>query len=172
MRDHQKQRVYDAESVAFEGTPLADRISEGEAQASYREVLDSEWWIWRDVEIVSARADMVNHVGKANRNRVWTSAGKASRYTLSHELAHVLVARLGLFDPGHGAAFRRVHLYTAHAIYGEPYRDLLLTAYTAFELPIDLTPLDLPAAPSVPIINIDAMSIATAPTGGWNRSTS
>lgn len=169
MRDTQRQQVYDAESVAFIGTPLVDRISEGEAQASYREVLDSDWWIWRDVEIVSARADMVKHGGKANRNRVWTSAGKTNRYTVSHELAHVLVARLGLHDSGHGAAFRRIHLYTAHAIFGEPYRDLLLQAYTAFELPIDLTPLKLPAAPTVPVINIDAFSIATAPVGGWRK---
>jgi hypothetical protein len=169
MRDPHRQRVYDAERIAFENTALADRIAEGEIKSSYREVIDSPWWIWRDVEVVSARADMVSHGGKANRNRIWTSAGRIHQYTVSHELAHVLVSRLGLFDPGHGAAFRRTHLHTVHAIYGEPYRDLLLQAYTAFELPIDLTPLELPAAPTVPIINIDALSIATAPTGGWRR---
>ncbi len=168
-RDKDKQKVYDAESDAFLDTPLADLIREEEVVAGYRAVLASPVWQWSPVNIRSGRVDITRCGGYESRDGITTVASRVHRSVISHELSHAVVRRIGAFDPGHGPVFRRVHVYLAGAIFGEEYGDLLLRAYTAHHLSIDLTPMRLPIV-SVPVINIDALSIATAPTGGWRRS--
>lgn len=170
MRDHEKQRTYDAETVAFQGTPLGDRLSEDDVIAEYREVRDSVRWPARRFDIVKSRVDMTRAGGMAvGATQVKTSAGRTQRYTVSHECAHLLHSweGRGAEQAAHGSTFRRYHLRTVALIYGEAYAALLDEAYRAFGLEQEV-----PALDADPIINIDALSIATAPTGGWNRSMS
>lgn len=164
-RDADRQRVYDAEEFAFKGTPLADQISEADIQAHYATVLGHESWAWREVEIQSARVDMTEWGGKGGHGVVRTSAGRAHRYVVSHELAHVVCHALGDRGPSHGRVFRSEHVLLVGLIFGPEYADLLASAYDSFGLTYTRL-----ARRYRPIIDIDALSIATAPTGGWKRS--
>lgn len=168
MRDSQKQQVYDAEDVAFYGTALVDRLREPDIESCYRVVIDDPWWNWGSVGIRNARADMTSAGGVAIGRTIKTSAARVHRYTVSHELAHVVVNCERWHDAGHGSCFRRAHIHTVGAIFGEPYAELLAESYEVFGLPVDQSPWRH-QLPALPIINIDAFSIATAPTGGWRR---
>jgi hypothetical protein len=167
MSDPDKDKVYAAEALAFLGTPLADRQQESSIVADYRTMLDAPWWAWGAVTIRQARADMVRAGGYADLFAISTSAGRVERYTVSHELAHIVVKRQGRCDR-HGAAFRTAHLYTVGAAYGRQYADLLAQAFEDYNLPVLNAPGEL-GIPQTPTINIDAMSIAAAPRGGWRR---
>lgn len=164
-RDADRQRVYDAERFAFEGTPLADVISEGDLQAHYSEVLGHESWAWGEVEIRSARSDMTRAGGFAQGHAVFTSAARQKRSIVSHELAHVVCHDLGDRGPSHGRVFRSEHVLLVGRIFGPHYAALLASAYSSHGLGFDIIKWNV----SQPIINIDALSIATAPTGGWKR---
>jgi len=165
--DPSRQDVYDAESLAFLGTPLADLQSEQSIIADYRTAVADAWWKWGSIEIRRARADMTRFGGLGGLDGVTTSAGRTHRSTVSHELAHVMAMRQGNRDH-HGPHFRTAHLYTVGAIFGRQYADLLAQAYEDYVLPVFASPamLDIP---NTPTINIDALSIATAPRGGWSR---
>lgn len=165
--DVDMQKVYDAEELAFLGTPLEDLQQESSIAAAYRTLLDAPWWKWGHVEVRPARADMVSHQGKADHFSVITSAGRANRYVVSHELAHLVAKRQGTCDR-HGPHFRTAHLFTVGAAYGIQYADLLAQAYEDYRLPVFSTPAEL-GIPHTPTINIDALSIAAAPRGGWSR---
>lgn len=166
----QKQDVYDAERFAFEGTPLADLQREENLIADYRRVLDSDWWSFGEVDIRRARADMVTAGGRASYRWVQTSAGRTHRYTVSHELAHVLHRRTfrTAGDAGHGERFRRAHVITAASIFGHHYGWMLEDTYNRCGLAVAVHPGRIAVAHN-PIIDIDALSVASAPTGGWNR---
>jgi len=165
--DPDKDTVYAAEALAFLGTPLADRQQESSIVEGYHTMLDAPWWKWGTIEIRQARADMVRAGGYASLFGISTSAGRVERYTISHELAHMVVKRQGICDR-HGPQFRTAHLYTVGAGFGRQYADLLAQAYEDYNLPVFLTPGGL-GIPPVPTINIDALSIAAAPRGGWRR---
>ena len=165
--DPDKDTVYAAEALAFLGTPLADRQQESSIVEGYHTMLDAPWWEWGTIEIRQARADMVRAGGYASLFGISTSAGRVERYTISHELAHMVAKRQGICDR-HGAAFRTAHLYTVGAGFGRQYTDLLAQAYEAYNLPVLSAPGEL-GIPPMPTINIDALSIAAAPRGGWRR---
>jgi len=165
--DKDKSKVYAAEVLAFHGTPLEDRQQESSIMADYRSMLAAPWWAWGHVTLRNARADMVRAAGYADLFAITTSAGRVHRSTVSHELAHIVVKRQGLCDR-HGAQFRTAHLYTVGAGYGRQYADLLAQAYEDYNLPVLSAPGEL-GIPPMPTINIDALSIAAAPRGGWRR---
>jgi hypothetical protein len=165
--DKDKDKVYAAEVLAFHGTPLEDRQQESTIVHDYRTMLDAPWWEWGHVTVRPARADMVTIAGYADVFAITTSAGRVHRYTVSHELAHLVVKRQGICDR-HGPAFRTAHLYTVGAAYGRQYADLLAQAYEDYRLPV-LSTVDELHIPHTPTINIDALSIAAAPRGGWRR---
>lgn len=169
MRDSDKQRVYDAETLAFIGTPLDDRLAERDIINLYEAVRESALWPGLPFEIVQARADMVNAGGSATGSwRVKTSAGRTYRSTVSHECAHLLHALSRSYsDQDHGFQYRKAHVRSVSLIFGQHYGAMLCKTYNDFGLSADTSQVDINI--TRPIINIDALSIAAAPTGGWRR---
>ena len=170
-RDMDRYKVYDAEELAFKGTPLGDHLSEREVTAALTEIRDSDWWAWGHFSIKPARVDWMEAQASASLFGVKVGAGGADRSTISHELAHILVKRLGHWDvAGHGEEFRGAHIYTVGAIFGSHYGSLLLRTYEDYGLRTPGLTITGSYFPATPVIPIDAYTLAAAPTGGWRRS--
>lgn len=165
-RDSDRQKVYDAESLAFRNTPLDDLVQEHTLHNVYAEATNSSWWQGERPTVIPARADMTKWGGFVRGEKIHTSAGRVQRSTASHELAHVLVRREHSYVASHGFEFRTAHVRTVSAIFGQQYGDLLAETYSAFGLSYEYTTTTNP-----PVIDIDGLSIATDPVGGWKRKT-
>lgn len=169
--DPDRQTVYDAEDAAFEGTPLADKLTEESITRLYHEVLDSDWWGARPRPAIhQARVDMIRWGGIASgvRGFIKTAAKPASRDVVSHELAHIVhYQELRSAGQPHGVEFRTYNVQTVSHIFGRQYGELLLDAYQAHGL--DVSDVLLAPVDHSPVIDIDALALATAPTGGWRR---
>jgi hypothetical protein len=176
VADRKREQVYAAERYAFEGTPLADLIDEDDMTNAYHVVVQGAWWKgmgFRPVEIRPANVTMVKWGGKANAslNYIKTSAGRQRRATVSHELAHVLHERTSKnysIQQAHGATFRRANVIATSAIFGKQYGTLLEGAYQAFNVPAG--PNQKHSLPHTPVIDIDALDLATATRGGWKKN--
>lgn len=169
-RDIDKQMVYDAERFAFEGTPLADSLHERDITSAYEDVSNSALWPGKRFEVRQARVDMTRAGGFAHgADKISTSASRVPRYVVSHECAHLLhnASPTAYREEGHGYEYRLQHVRAVSLIFGVQYGVLLAKAYRSFGLDADGSQID--PAIQEPIIDIDALSIVTAPVGGWRR---
>lgn len=169
-RDPDKGKVYEAERIAFDLGTMADHLREPSLIAETEQVLDSLWWQHQRlprVDVGGARVDMTTYGGRATRHWIRYSAGGCERYTVSHELAHVVAKNRSLCD-AHGPSFRAVHVRVVEAVYGAEYAHELARTYNDAGIPADMDVLagKVHVAPARPIIPID---IITGPLrGGWS----
>lgn len=160
------QTVYDAQAWAFEGTPVFDHLSEHSCRMLALEVVEQPWW-----------TSLTSHpvkVGFGNVRMHWGGLGGWSgvrfnargtnRYTVPHELAHVLQRRLTT-ERGHGERYRGMYVWLVAAVFGQPYASMLDEAFEKFDVPAQR--FDRPIPPT--LCDIDALSIATQERGGWRR---
>lgn len=173
--DPDRSAVYGIEPAAYEGTPLADKIAEADLSATYAAAL-REIPELSHIIVLPARADMTKWGGYCQGSTIRTSASRVQRWTVAHELAHALANTVWYrsiepCDPtSHGASWRALNTYLVGRIFGWSYAEVLRSAFETAGLFVATAETDaLPVGSPDPIINIDALSITTAPTGGWRR---
>jgi hypothetical protein len=124
--DRHRQRVYDAEEAAFGGTLLSEPMEWDDLLVLAHSVVHNPWWAGLEVDpptIRAARADSGRSSSDGSTIRL--ASGGRTALTVSHELAHHLVAALEPDDPGHGPAFRAAALRTMALVGGTDARHLL-----------------------------------------------
>ena len=120
VRDHQRQRCYDAESSAFGGTTMAVDLDWESVVALVATVTHHPWWRGLGApppRLARARTDARRSVADGVTIRIARDGQQA--LTVVHELAHHLTTRLGRPDPGHGAWFRSTELELVRLVAGD-----------------------------------------------------
>jgi hypothetical protein len=173
VRDAQRQRVYEAEELAF-GQTLADESAGLGGMATLAGILFADLW-WVDAtggvvpRVVRARSDAHRSTASRDRRGDWVlriAPGHDQPPTLSHEAAHVLTTVATEATPGataaaHGPVFRAAHLDVATVVFGAHGRQLLAHEYRKAGL--DVAPRTVWPEPPIPI---EAHGIV----GVWRRA--
>lgn len=144
MQDREKQRNYDAEDSALEGTVATDLVSVEQLSSITARICETLWWaheaVGREVTVSTTRGAR----SRANvaLSLVKIAKGHNSPAVLAHELAHIASGPLGV---GHGPRFRACHVAILSMISGHEVADLLARGYKKAGLSID----DLSVEPDV-----------------------
>lgn len=152
--------VYAAETLAFEGTPLADRFDRRSLITETTEIASHPvvYPLVGDVHVSEATPRLVRHVAYARGQVIRFAPTSTERYTVVHELSHVAHARSGTGGTTHGSAYRAVYANLIAIVYGDEYGRLLRHAFATCGLPV--ASLTLPRLIH-PIVDIDFLTDAT-----------
>jgi hypothetical protein len=151
--------VYDAQRLAFAGTPLADRFDRRSLIAETIEIAEHPWVVpfVGQVEVGEASVRLTKWTAYANGQTIRFAPNTASRYTPVHELAHIVARRAHVGGTTHGPGFRAIYAELAAVVYGPQYGRLLREAF--HEQGLSVGPAILPL-PVKPIIDIDRLADA------------
>lgn len=131
-------KVYTAEAIALEGTPLADRFN-------YRSLIEEGRSIVRhgalhllvgDVKFEEGRTYMTSAGGYARLSSIVLAPTSLPRLIIPHEIAHVVHGRSGLSGRAHGPEYRSAYVAVISSIYGREYGDMLRDEFEAQGLPL------------------------------------
>lgn len=147
--DRHRQRVYDAEEAAVGGTLLTEPMDWDDLLVVANAVVHHPWWQALGVDpptIRPARSDAAR--SSADGSTIRLAAGGRTALTVTHELAHHLVARLDPSDPGHGPTFRAASLRTVAVVGGAWARHALDAEWRRWGIPAGPWPwADVPDGP-------------------------
>jgi len=111
MKDTDRQRVYDAETAAFEGTTFEEPIQFDALLSLAQLVRTSELWFveagGRSAVVEKGRTTRRHSLADIAQGRVVLAAAQFTIATLAHELAHIAA---GPTVPGHGSRFRALYI--------------------------------------------------------------
>jgi hypothetical protein len=153
------EAVYDAQRLAFAGTPLADKFDRRSLIAETREIANNPWIVpfVGQVTVEEASVRLTQWAAYANGQTIRFAPNIVSRYTAVHELAHVVAKRAHVGGTSHGPGFRAIYAELAAVVYGFQYGRLLREAFHEQGLEVGPALLPLPASP---IIDIDRLADA------------
>ncbi len=136
MRDREKQRNYDAEDSALEGTVATDLVSVEQLSTLTARICGTLWWaheaVGREVTVATTRGARSRAFVALSLVKI--AKGHNSPAVLAHELAHIASGPLGV---GHGPRFRACHIAILSMISGPEVAELLARGYKKAGLVID-----------------------------------
>jgi hypothetical protein len=137
-RDAERQRTYDAETMAFADTTLSDLRPLADLVAVTCQVTSSRFWACeaagRPVTVTATRSDSTVSWARPLDGIVKLAPVGMTLATLAHELAHVAA---GAADVGHSPRFRALEIAVVRLLVGDEPADRLTEAFRSARLSID-----------------------------------
>jgi hypothetical protein len=158
MTTTQDERVYDAQRLAFEGTPLGDMFDRRSLIAETREIAEHPWVLpfVGQVYVGEASVRLATQAAYAQYQTIRFAPNIVGRHVAVHELAHIIARRAHVDErEHHGPGYRAIYAELAAVVYGPHYGRLLREAF--FEQGLEVGPAKLPL-PVSPIIDIDRLA--------------
>jgi len=146
VRDLERQRTYDAETRAFEGTLVEAPLTFAEVLELSETVTATPWWRRHGVPVTFVRGKgtaIHSHFDRAN-GRITLTEVQQTPATVAHELAHAAS------DDGHGPRFRGAHCALVHGLCGAGPARSLRAEYMAEGL--DVADLEHDGLPDPPVL--------------------
>jgi hypothetical protein len=156
------ERVYEAQRIAFESTPLGDMMDRRSLILEAREIATELPVLVGPVTVEegSARMTKTDAYAQPLINRIVFAPNVMGRYVAVHEVAHIVHKRSPIkTGTSHGWEYRGIYADLTAIVYGHRYGELLRDVFCSFGMSVSN-----PALPQtgVPIIDIDAMADATS----------
>lgn len=161
MTSREDQAVYDAQDVAFAGTPLADRTDRTSLIREAIEICEHPWLMpfVGSVDVDEASVRLTSAAAYAQGQRIRFAPNVMARFVAAHEVAHVITARCMVQpESSHGPLFRAIYAELVAVVYGDQYGLLLRHAFSELALPV--SPAILPRRER-PIIDLDVLADAS-----------
>jgi hypothetical protein len=137
-RDRDRQRCYDAETVAVSGTTVDEPVGFDRLVELARHATASRLWALeacgRPVEIRRGRANSSRSTAATDTGVIRIAPRHDTISTLAHELAHIAAGRN---DVGHGPRWRALHVAFLRLLAGNTPADRLAAAYRNAGLVVD-----------------------------------
>lgn len=149
--DRGRSEVYAAEAQAFEGCGLDIQMPFEDLCALATSVTSASWWPHGEVVVRRARSDARRSWARFPHGQVpaiHIAADQYNRWTVLHELAHVLAG----FRQGHGPVFRRAEVDLVGHCVGQREADWLAEAFAGFGLVLAERTWPAPALRGGPIV--------------------
>jgi hypothetical protein len=155
------ERLYEAQRLAFAGTPLMDMFDRHSLIAETREIATNPWVtpFVGQVEVGEASVRLAKWTAYANGQTIRFAPNICSRYVAVHELAHIVTRRAHIEGTTHGSGYRAIYAELTAVVYGPQYGRLLREAFLEQGLSVGPALLPLPAKP---IIDIDRLADASS----------
>jgi hypothetical protein len=152
--------VYDAQRLAFAGTPLIDMFDRRSLIAETREIATNPWItpFVGQVTVEEATVRLAKWTAYVEDQTIRFAPNIVSRYVAVHELAHVITRRAHIVGTAHGPGYRAIYAELTAVVYGPQYGQLLREAF--YEQGLSIGPAILPL-PAKPIIDIDRLADAS-----------
>ena len=149
--------LYAAEDLAFQGTPLGDRMDRTTLMAEVKEIArhPAVSPLCGNVAVGETTVRMVSSAAYAQGQTIKFAPNRMQRFVAVHELAHVVFRRTGIPGTSHGPEYRAVYVDLVTIVYGIRYGNLLREAL--HEMGLSLHTLMLPL-PGSPVIDIDRLA--------------
>jgi hypothetical protein len=125
VRDHERQRTYDAETQAFEGTLAEAPLTFAEVLELTRAITATRWWRRHGTPVTVGRGQGLAIHSNFNRSTGLLTLTEAQQNpaTLAHELAHAAS------DDAHGPRFRAALCALVHGLCGAGPATVLHTEF-------------------------------------------
>lgn len=162
MTTKEDQLVYDLQRIAFDGTPLDDRLDRriliAQTEALQHNVLLGP--MVGPIVVVEEDARRVSSAGRCARDGSWIaySANRQHHWVMAHEVAHAIHARSHLGGRPHGPEYRAFFVWTVGALHGDHYADTLRSTFEMGGAPVA----DVMMPPyGQPVHDVDALAAET-----------
>lgn len=146
MPDLERQRTYDAETRAFEGTLVEAPLTLAEVRDLTRDIAASMWWQRHGspVTVTRGQGTAIHSRFCRNSGRISLSEAHQNPAVLAHELAHAAS------DDAHGPGFRAALCALIHGLCGAGPAATLRAEFDAAGLPVAVT--DVEGLPDPPLL--------------------
>jgi hypothetical protein len=151
MADVDRERVYRAEKVAYLGGRGKHPMSWTDLIELSNRVFDHP--MWRSLygsrpKVQKARVDALRSVAYITENRIRVARSQQDAWTLAHELAHLVAAKVDWRNgEGHGESFRNAQVTMVHLILGPEAADHLVRSFQSSGLSVNEQGLYRPMVP-------------------------
>lgn len=160
------QRVYEAQRIAFEGTPLGDMMDRRSLILETREIATELPVLVGQITVGEGNVRMTKTDAYAQPmiNRIVFAPNVMGRYVAVHEIAHIVHRRSPIkTGTSHGWEYRGIYADLIAIVYGHRYGELLRDAFCQYAMSVSN-----PALPQTgtPLIDIDAL-VTSAQESRW-----